>query len=792
VDDQPGRDMVYLSPNERVLEIFKTGYEPLKIILSEYGIQLREKEVWQIKIKGDAKTGDLLLVTLIVQPPNAEITIDGQQAQSDQPIKLSKGPHQLRIEKQGFQPVEETITVSEKEVLFRLTLKEVDIEPVQFRSTPDQARILLNGVEQGLTNKGLFLFPGKYAIKLIKSGYVEVEESINVLSGGQNNFTYTLIKNSSSLRLQVTPADATVLLNKQNYSPSAGSGGQKQIELAQGMYKLEIAKEGYYPQSETFEVKRGATLQKTYSLTAKTGKLQFTVQPLDAKVTLSRNGQTIKSWSGMQYLKDLPVGSYTLKATASGYASGEKQITIGENQTATIDLKLPKGAAAMITTAGIEMVLVKGGTFTMGNNSGDSDEKPLHRVTLSDFYIGKYEVTQKQWREIMGNNPSDFKSDERPVENVSWNAVQDFIRKLNTKTGQSYRLPTEAEWEYAARGGQLSRGYTYSGSNDIDAVAWYGENNGNKTHYVGRKQANELGLHDMSGNVWEWCKDWYGNYFSGSETNPTGPAMGSIRVGRGGGWFISAGNCRVANRDGFNPSSYYNYLGFRLVLVPEKGKADLEKTTLNKPDTMTDIDGNVYKTIKIGNQVWMAENLKVTRYRNGDAILNVKSSSNWQFLSSGAYCAYNNDNGNVATYGLLYNWYAVADNRNIAPEGWHVPTDEDWKELEMHLGMSRSEADEGGSRGADEGGKLKEAGTASWNSPNSGATNSSGFTALPGGYRYSNGAFIDMGDYGFWWSATAYSNRRAWRRFLYYSRPEVYRNQNDKRIGISVRLVRDE
>jgi hypothetical protein len=437
VDDQPGRDMVYLSPNERVLEIFKTGYEPLKIILSEYGIQLREKEVWQIKIKGDAKTGDLLLVTFVVQPPDAVITIDGQPAKSDKPVKLSKGPHQLRIEKQDFQPVEETITVSEKEVLFRRTLKEVDIEPVQIRSTPDQARILLNGVEQGLTNKGLFLFPGTYQIKLSKSGYVEVEETINVVSGGQNNFTYTLIKNSGSLSLQVIPADATVLLNKQNYSP------KKQIELAPGMYKLEIAKEGYYPQGETFEIARGESLQKTYSLTAKTGKLQFTVQPLDARVTLLRNGKTVQTWTGIQYLKDLTVGAYALKASAPGFATCEKQITIGENQTATLDLQL-------------------------------------------------------------------------------------------------------------------------------------------------RKQTTNTLSYDV------------------------GP-----------------------------PAT----------------------------DTMTDIDGNVYKTIKIGNQVWMAENLKVTRYRNGDPIPKVTNNSKWNNLKSGAYCIYNNDNANISTYGLLYNWYAVDDSRNIAPEG---------------------------------------------------------------------------------------------------------------------------
>lgn len=198
---------------------------------------------------------------------------------------------------------------------------------------------------------------------------------------------------------------------------------------------------------------------------------------------------------------------------------------------------------------GIEMVYVKGGTFQMGSNDGDSDEKPKHSVTLSDFYIGKYEVTQKQWREIMGNNPSNFKNcDNCPVEKVSWNDVQEFIKKLNQKTGKNYRLPTEAEWEYAAKGGNQSKGTIYSGSNNIDEVAWYRENSGSKTHPAGQKKPNELGIYDMSGNVYEWCNDWYGNYSAGSQRNPQGSSSGARRVLRGGSWGSIAGNCRVSNR----------------------------------------------------------------------------------------------------------------------------------------------------------------------------------------------------------------------------------------------------
>lgn len=225
---------------------------------------------------------------------------------------------------------------------------------------------------------------------------------------------------------------------------------------------------------------------------------------------------------------------------------------------------------------GIEMVYVKGGTFTMGCTSEqgsdcEDDEKPAHQVTLSDFYICKYEVTQKQWRAVMGTDPPELRfkgCDDCPVERVSWNDIQDFIKKLNQKTGKKYRLPTEAEWEYAARGGSQSKGYKYAGSNNIGEVAWYDVNSSNKTHAVGGKKPNELGIYDMSGNVWEWCNDWYGNYSAGSQRNPQGPSSGTGRVLRGGSWYSNAWYCRVSDRYDGNPDGRHGNYGFRLAVSP--------------------------------------------------------------------------------------------------------------------------------------------------------------------------------------------------------------------------------
>ena len=222
------------------------------------------------------------------------------------------------------------------------------------------------------------------------------------------------------------------------------------------------------------------------------------------------------------------------------------------------------------------MIYVQGGRFTMGfaRKRGwlsaifeENNDNPAHSVTLSSFYICKYEVTQELWQAVMGSNPSRIKGIRKPVEQVSWDDCQTFISKLNALTGKNYRLPTEAEWEFAARGGIKSKGYKYSGSNIISDVAWYEDNSGGTTHDVGTKNPNELGLYDMSGNVWEWCSDWYdSNYYSRSiSNNPIGPSSGTYRVDRGGSW-SSIGGCYSSNRDYFTPSSRNTHLGLRLCL----------------------------------------------------------------------------------------------------------------------------------------------------------------------------------------------------------------------------------
>ena len=232
-----------------------------------------------------------------------------------------------------------------------------------------------------------------------------------------------------------------------------------------------------------------------------------------------------------------------------------------------------------------KMIFVKGGTFQMGSDSGDDDERPVHNVTVSDFYMGEFEVTQALWQEVMGttvyqqrdkddpSGPMRGVGVDYPMYYVNHTEAEEFCGRLNQRlrsqlpAGYSFALPTEAEWEYAARGGNKTKTYTYSGSNYLSDVAWYADNSNSTTHAAGSKRANELGLYDMSGNVWEWCTDWYGSYSSSSQTDPRGPSSGSGRVLRGGGWINSATSCRVAYRNVISPSYRIASIGFRLALV---------------------------------------------------------------------------------------------------------------------------------------------------------------------------------------------------------------------------------
>ena len=246
----------------------------------------------------------------------------------------------------------------------------------------------------------------------------------------------------------------------------------------------------------------------------------------------------------------------------------ETVVKIREDGETRLDLELPRpepqaGEAWRSPSTGIEFVWIPAGEFDMGSESKEAHgrEKPVHRVRISrGFWMGKYPVTQAQWEKVMGENPSCFKGADRPVEDVSWNEVQEFLKKLSARGEGRFRLPTEAEWEYAARAGSREDRY-----GPVEEIGWYDRNSGGETHPVGQKQPNAWGLYDMLGNVWDWCQDWYGGYPAGTVMDPQGPGSGKHRVLRGGSWFNFPRDLRASVRDRLVPGWSYNYLGFRCV-----------------------------------------------------------------------------------------------------------------------------------------------------------------------------------------------------------------------------------
>ena len=372
---------------------------------------------------------------------------------------------------------------------------------------------------------------------------------------GNRTYVLTLTKPSGAsetqqmqtLTIKYSPITASVLVDNKFIK---GSDGVANTSLPIGQHSYIIACDGYESEEGTVKLKASA--------------------PSNLQITLSKEAASTNQISQTTLLQQAqpqqPVAqTQPVSSMASSSTTSTSSNIIDSSESGNV-ITIP-----VKDGVNIEMVKVEAGSFDMGATpemqNPDEDEKPVHRVTLTNnYYIGKYEVTQALWQAVMGSNPSHFKGDDLPVEQVSWNDCQDFISKLNAMTGKRFRLPTESEWEYAARGGNKSRGYQYSGSYNIDDVAWYSDNSGSKTHAVGTKEPNELGIYDMTGNVWEWCQDWYGSYSGSPQTNPTGAVSGSFRVGRGGSWIYSASECRSSYRNYGTPGDRYGFLGLRLVL----------------------------------------------------------------------------------------------------------------------------------------------------------------------------------------------------------------------------------
>ena len=452
---------------------------------------------------------------------------------------------------------------------------------------PKDAKVTIDGVLQASSSDGEYsamLAYGSHTYKVEAGGYISKSGSFTIGKGDMTPISVSLVSALATLNVSCPTPAVSLYVDKKSVGSLPWNGN-----LKEGMHLLEVRKDGYRSQQKTIQLAQQQKLDVAFdALSAIQGNLSVNFKPFGSDVYVDgvKVGQSPRVFNGVL------VGNHNVEIRKSGYATSRQTVTISEGQTASISGSLtsptsssnanvlssssssPSGNTITIPVKNgisIEMVKVEAGSFNMGatpemENPYDS-EKPVHRVTLTNnYYIGKYEVAQALWQAVMGSNPSGFKGDNLPVEEVSWNECQDFISKLNAMTGKRFRLPTEAEWEYAARDGNKSRGYQYSGSNTLGDVAWYSGNSSSRTHAVGTKQPNELGIYDMAGNVWEWCQDWYGSYSSSPQTNPTGAVNELYPVYRGGSWNSSARDCRTSYRDYFTPVFRNIDLGLRLVL----------------------------------------------------------------------------------------------------------------------------------------------------------------------------------------------------------------------------------
>ena len=585
-------------------------------LVSEQEVNVSSSDI-SFRININQATARPQYVIFEVEPKDAEIMVGDKSHAPDGDgiamLVLNNGSYNYSVSAKDYYSESGTFVVSGAKVVKRVILRPAHgWLSVSGSGALNGAKVYVDGALLGSAPvKSGKLASGTHTVRIIKNLYKTFEGKVTISDGQTLSYAPTLVADFANVSLNVGN-DCDIYINGERKGKNSWRG-----DLATGAYIFEARKAGHTTTSISKTISATPAQQKYDIPMPKPvlGYLNVLSTPNMADVYIDDKlvGQT-------PIMLDLIVGKHEVKVVKGNLSIEPQTITIAEGKTENLNLTLvevkpktntitiaegktekpnstlvevrpktntiaiaegktekpnstlvevkPKSKDFVETTTGLnmKMIYVEGGTFYMGSDFNDLNEKPRHSVTLSSYYIAETEVTQAQWRAIMGTNPSYYKGDNRPVEAVSWLDAQKFCKKLSAITGKRYVLPTEAQWEYAARGGNKSKGYRYSGSNDINSVAKYSSENGHNS--VKSKQPNELGIYDMSGNVWEWCSDWYGDYRSSSQTNPTGPLSGYRRILRGGDWNNMAANCRITIRNHADPSYRDRRFGFRVVCLP--------------------------------------------------------------------------------------------------------------------------------------------------------------------------------------------------------------------------------
>ena len=579
VDYKVNEYWVYLPTINKHLEVKHPNFLTKDVIFANYGVKLEPKTTYSLvlAIPEGGTTQQIVTSQYLmfnVKPTDAIVEVNGEVWTNNDGVSrkfVPFGEYTYSVEANNYHSITGTVTVNDPN---NRTVVDVNLKPA-FGSVKILSTGTLDGAVVYIDNKNVGRVPytgdnipsGVHHLRLAKPMYKSLEQEITVKDGEVTELSPELSENFATVTLSVGN-NARILVNDELKGDGSWTG-----KLEYGDYSVTTKKDGHRERTKVYSIS-AASDRQTIKLDAPTpiyGSLNVAVLPDDSEVYLDGK----KVGTTPLFLQNVLIGGHKLEVKKDGYQTLANDITIKENETYGIDnSELVKGLMT-ITVNGVsfDMIEVGAGTFSMGataeqgDDAGDN-EKPTHQVTLTkNYYMGKTEVTQALWTAVMGNNPSALRDDNKPVESVSWNDCQKFIKKLNSLTGKNFRLPTEAEWEFAARGGSNSQHRKYSGSDNLNEVGWHTGNSG--LHDVAAKHPNELGIYDMSGNVWEWCQDWYGEYSSNAQYDPAGPTRGVYRVYRGGSWVSDAWSCRSSNRGYGNPGRGGNSIGFRLCLSSE-------------------------------------------------------------------------------------------------------------------------------------------------------------------------------------------------------------------------------